>query len=89
MSKNMNGKQPQVIISMTSFPAAIQYAEKAIVSLLKGSVLPDKLILYLTFSQFEGGRIPQELIDLQEKYPVLRSAITTATSAHTASWFRR
>lgn len=70
MSKNMNGKQPQVIISMTSFPAAIQYAEKAIVSLLKGSVLPDKLILYLTFSQFEGGRIPQELIDLQEKYPV-------------------
>ena len=47
-----NNNNPQVIISMTSFPAAITIAEQAIRSLLKGSVLPDKLILYVTIAQF-------------------------------------
>lgn len=51
-----NGNSPEVIVSMTSFPAAIQYAEKAILSLLRGSVIPDRLILYLTFSQFEDEK---------------------------------
>ena len=44
----------KVIVSMTSFPAAIEYAVGAVKSLLAGSVLPDKIVLYLTLSQFEG-----------------------------------
>lgn len=54
----------QVIVSLTSFPEAIPYATRAIQSILNGSVLPDKVVLYLTFSQFKEGEIPQELLKL-------------------------
>ena len=60
-------QKEQVVISMTSFPAAIPYAVQAIQSILKGSVLPDKLILYLTFSQFAESKIPESLSSLMEK----------------------
>lgn len=60
----------QVVVSMTSFPEAVPYAVKAIHSILNGSVLPDKLILYLTFSQFAGSRIPESLKSLSDKSPV-------------------
>ncbi len=56
----------QVIVSLTSFPAAIPYAANAIRSILKGSVLPDKIVLYLTFSQFGEDGIPTELLELSE-----------------------
>lgn len=55
---------------MTSFPAAIPYAVEAVKSLLNGSVLPDKLVLYLTFSQFQEGEIPESLMRLSENNPV-------------------
>lgn len=61
----MNRKQ-QIIVSLTSFPAAIPYAVQAIRSILAGSVLPDKIVLYLTFSQFGEQGIPQELQELAE-----------------------
>ncbi len=67
---NSNTLKQQVVVSMTSFPAAIPYAIKAIQSLLNGSVLPDKLVLYLTFSQFPEGRIPEDLRQLAEENPV-------------------
>ncbi len=60
----------QVIVSMTSFPAAITYATKTIRYILKGSVLPEKLVLYLTFSQFEECGIPEELIQLAQDNPI-------------------
>ena len=63
-------QEQQVIVSMTSFPAAIPYAAQAIRSILKGSVLPDKLILYLTFSQFGENGIPEELKSLSESNPI-------------------
>lgn len=65
-----NKKKQQVVVSMTSFPKAIPYAHDAILSILKGSVLPDKLILYLTFSQFEGGNIPENLKSLSDSNPI-------------------
>ena len=52
---------------MTSFPEAIPYAVQAIYSILNGSVLPDKLILYLTFSQFGENGIPESLRVLSER----------------------
>ena len=64
-----NQKQ-QVVVSMTSFPAAIPYAVEAVQSLLNASVLPDKLILYLTFSQFKEGEIPESLKLLSKNNPV-------------------
>lgn len=67
---NTNRLGRQVIVSMTSFPAAIQYAAKTIRSILDGSVLPDKLVLYLTFSQFGEDGVPQELLALAEENAV-------------------
>ena len=64
-----NTPKQQVIVSLTSFPAAIPYAAKAIRSILKGSVLPDKVVLYLTFSQFGESGIPQELQQLAADNP--------------------
>ena len=55
---------------MTSFPAAIPYAVKAVQSILNGSVLPDKLVLYLTFSQFGEKGIPADLQQLADHSPV-------------------
>ncbi len=60
----------QVIVSLTSFPAAILYAVQAVRSILEGVVLPDKIVLYLTFSQFENIEIPQELRELSVQNPV-------------------
>ena len=57
-------EQKKVIVSLTSFPAAIPYAKDAIKSILDGSVLPDKIVLYLTAQQFAGGKIPSDLQDL-------------------------
>ena len=62
--------EKQVIVSLTSFPAAIPFAVRAVQSVLEGSVCPDKIMLYLTFSQFEGGEIPHELQELAAKNPV-------------------
>ncbi len=61
--------QEKVIVSLTSFPAAIPYAVHAVRSILAGSVLPDKVVLYLTASQFPESKIPQELLDLSAENP--------------------
>ena len=55
---------------MTSFPAAAEYAEKAVRTILNGNVLPDKMVLYLTFSQFGKEGVPASLLRLQEENPL-------------------
>jgi hypothetical protein len=67
--KNMS-EQKKVIVSLTSFPAAIPYAKDAIKSILAGNTLPDKVVLYLTFSQFEESKIPFELTTLADINPL-------------------
>ena len=56
----MDDKQ-KIIVSLTSFPAAIPYAVQAIRSVLAGSLLPDKIVLYLDTQKFPGGVLPPEL----------------------------
>ncbi len=63
-------RQEQVVVTMTSFPEAIPYAVGAIESILNGSVLPDKLVLYLTFSQFPEGKVPDILKSLSSFNPI-------------------
>lgn len=65
-----NLAKPKVIVSLTSFPAAITYAAQAIRHILDGTVLPDKVVLYLTFSQFGEKGIPQALLQLAESNPI-------------------
>jgi len=56
--------EKKIIVSLTSFPAAIPFAIRAVQSILDGSVKPDKVILYLTASQFPNSIIPPELTAL-------------------------
>lgn len=63
-------KKEHVVISMTSFPEAVPYAIGAIKSLINGAVLPDKIILYLTFSQFEDSALPEGLLNLAKDNPI-------------------
>ena len=63
-------KQRKVIVSLTSFPAAMIYAKDAINSILAGNTLPDKLVLYLTFSQFKDNKVPLELMNLANSNPL-------------------
>jgi Deoxyribodipyrimidine photolyase len=62
--------QQQVIVSLTSFPPAIPYAIGAIKSILEGTVKPDKIVLYLSLSQFPENKIPQEIQELSDTNPI-------------------
>ena len=57
-------QKEQIIVSLTTFPQALPFAVQAIRSILEGSVLPDKIVLYLTAQQFPSGKIPSDLQDL-------------------------
>lgn len=66
----MYKSKPQVVVSMTSFPAAIEFAVTAMKSILEGAVLPDKAVLYLTLAQFGENGIPKELTELAQENPI-------------------
>lgn len=66
----MSNNNQQIIVSMTSFPAAIPYAVGALRSILAGSVLPDRLVLYVTKSQFGPEGLPKQLLDLEAESPI-------------------
>jgi hypothetical protein len=56
----------KVVVSLTSFPAAVGFAAQAVKSILAGSVLPDRVVLYLADTQFPGRDVPAEIEDLTE-----------------------
>lgn len=64
-----NGQK--IIVSLTSFPAAIPYAVEAIRSVLNGSLLPDKIVLYLDTQKFPGEVLPPALEKLKAESPIL------------------
>ena len=64
-------KDERIIVSLTSFPAAIPYAVQAIRSVLRGSLLPDKVVLYLDTQKFPGEVLPPELEALKRESPLL------------------
>ena len=55
---------------MTSFPEAIPYAVQAIRAVLSGSMLPDKMVLYLDTQKFPGGIPPAKLEALKSEYSI-------------------
>jgi len=65
-----SAKKEQIIVTLTSFPAAILYATQAVKSVLKSTVMPDKIVLYLTYSQFAETGIPEELQSIADSNPV-------------------
>lgn len=63
LSKNKS--QQSIIVSLTSFPAAIPYCVQAIRSILRGSFIPDKIVLYLDTQKFPDEKLPSELEELK------------------------
>lgn len=58
----------QVIVSITSYPLRIPNLWKTIECLLRQSVKPDRIVLYLTKSQvLEIDRLPQSLLKMRER----------------------
>ena len=53
-----------VIVSLTTFPARIDYVHLAIMSLLNQTVKPERIILWLASEQFRDVKIPDTLKDL-------------------------
>ena len=65
---NKEKRTPQLIISLTTFPARINVVHKAINTLLRQTLKPDKLILWLAESQFpkKENELPQNLLKLKD-----------------------
>ena len=61
-------KISNVIVSLTSYPARINTVNQTIKSLLEQTVLPEKILLWLSEDNFpkKESELPQELLDLQE-----------------------
>lgn len=61
-------RNPQIIVSLTSFPARINIVHKAINCLLRQTLKPDKLILWLGYNQFPQKEedLPETLLKLKE-----------------------
>ena len=64
---NSEQREEKVIVSLTSYPARIQYVHVAIKSLMVQTYKPDRIILYLASEQFPTKELPSELTEL-EKY---------------------
>lgn len=62
-----NTNKRQVVVSLTTFPAAVTYAIDAIKSILTGSALPDKLVLYLVSSEWVDVKLPEELLRMEQE----------------------
>lgn len=59
-------RNPQVIISLTTYPARINTVYKTISTLLQQTVKPDRVVLWLASSQFPDKILPDNLTKLQE-----------------------
>ncbi len=63
-----NGKRKEkIIVSLTTFPKRINIVKYAIMSLMIQTVLPDRIILWLSKEQFLEQIIPSTLVELVEK----------------------
>lgn len=61
----------KLIVSLTSFPGGMGVIVPTLKSLLDQSVLPDKIILYLTMPEFPDRSIPGDLEKLVRENPLL------------------
>lgn len=64
---NNKERQEKIIVSLTTFPQRINIVRYAIKSLMIQTVLPDRIVLWLSKEQFSEQVIPQTLTDLVER----------------------
>lgn len=71
--ENNRGHNRRIIVSLTSFPARINRLWLVIETLLRQSVKPDIIILWLSKKQFSDLKVlPKKLLDLQQRGLVIR-----------------
>jgi hypothetical protein len=54
-----------VVVSLTSFPKRINTVDVVIKSILQQTVIPDKILLYLSEEEFKNKKLPDKLLELQ------------------------
>lgn len=70
---NRTKREQKIIISLTSYPKRISTIWLTIETLLRQSVKPDEVILWLAESQFEGlSSLPKELLCMQQRGLTIR-----------------
>src|ERR1019366_6133497 len=61
--ENDSGKKERIIVSMTSFPTRIDKVWLVIETILRQTIKPDKIILWLSKDQFSSlDSLPQKLL---------------------------
>lgn len=66
ISKNNPAQLENVVVSLTSYPARIQFVSSTVQSILKQTVLPKKILLWLYREEFQNIELPKDLLDLEE-----------------------
>lgn len=69
---NNKKRKEQYIVSLTSFPARIEYVHIAIETLLRQRCKPDQIILWLAESQFPDKKLPEKLTVLCDRGLTIR-----------------
>lgn len=69
LSKDRIVEEDLIIVTLTSFPARIKYTYLSIECLMRQSIKPHKIILWLACEQFPGGleSLPPRLLEMQER----------------------
>lgn len=66
--KANNGRKDKIIVSLTSFPPRLPKLHLVIECILRQSIKPDEIILYLTEEQVGSiDNLPRKLLDLRER----------------------
>lgn len=70
---NYEPREEKIIVSLTSFPKRIEVVWLTVETLLRQTMKPDEIILWLADSQFDGiEAVPQRLRDLQKRGLTIR-----------------
>lgn len=69
---NQKPRSEHYTVSLTSFPARIHYVHIAIETLMRQSVKPDRIVLWLAESQFPDHKLPNTLTDLEKRGLTIR-----------------
>ena len=63
----LSNNQSDIIVSLTSFPTRIYNVHLVIQCMLRQTILPRKILLWLSHEQFEGMELPTNLTDLENE----------------------
>ncbi|HSQ42910.1 MAG TPA: glycosyltransferase family A protein, partial [Fibrobacteraceae bacterium] len=58
---------PDLVVSLTTYPARIGLVHLALESLLRQTLRPDRILLWLAEEQFPQRRLPPQLVRLQQR----------------------